>query len=197
MDSPDDRTASETLRVGVIAGSTRPTRRSPAIARWVADDTSEPTLQLHTIDLLDHDLSLLSEPTAAAFGEYEQASTLAWSRTVASYDAFVLVAAEYNASFPAALKNALDHLYAEWHGKPVGLVGYGMAGGLLAVDALRPVVAELRMLVAPTTLALPAHRVDDGRYVPAKDETDALRAMLGEIAVLGAALRTARQDAPA
>ncbi|MCX6407123.1 MAG: NAD(P)H-dependent oxidoreductase [Propionibacteriales bacterium] len=197
MDLTHAPTASQTLRVGVIAGSTRPTRRSPAIARWVADDTSQPTLQLHTIDLLDHDLSLLSEPTAAAFGEYEQASTRAWSKTVASYDAFVLVAAEYNASFPAALKNALDHLYAEWHHKPVGLVGYGMAGGLLAVEALRPVVAELRMHPAPTTLALSPHRVDDGRYVPADGEADARSTMLGEIATLGAATRTADEEAPA
>jgi NAD(P)H-dependent FMN reductase len=195
MSPTDQRPASETLRVGVLAGSTRPTRRSPAIARWVAADTSRPTLTLETIDLLDHRLPLLSEPASAVFGSYEQPTTRAWSATVASFDAFVLVAAEYNASFPAALKNALDHLYAEWHHKPVGLVGYGMAGGLLAVEALRPVVAELRMHPAPTTLALSAHRVDDGRYVAADGEADARSAMLAEIAVLGAATRAARREA--
>ncbi len=38
--------AGKPLRVAVIAGSTRPTRRSPAIARWVTQDNSRPDLCL-------------------------------------------------------------------------------------------------------------------------------------------------------
>ena len=42
------------------------------------------------------------------------------------------------------LKNALDHVHAEWNGKPVGFVGYGgPGGGVRAVEQLRQVVVEL------------------------------------------------------
>ncbi len=182
--------AAAPLRIGVIAGSTRPTRRSPAIARWVAEGADEPTLRLEVIDLLDHGLPMLCEPVAAVFGAYEHEVTRAWSRTIAAHDAFVLVTPEYNASFPAVLKNALDHLYAEWHDKPVGLVGCGMSGGILAVEALRPVVAELRMHPVPTSLHLSPHQVEDDVYVATDGETEARSAMLRELATLGDALRS-------
>jgi NAD(P)H-dependent FMN reductase len=45
------------------------------------------------------------------------------------------------------LKNALDYLYHEWRDKPVGLVSYG--GGALgarAIEALKPVLASLRLV---------------------------------------------------
>jgi NAD(P)H-dependent FMN reductase len=51
----------------------------------------------------------------------------------------VLITPEYNHGYPAVLKNALDHVFAEWNGKPVGFVGYGGPGaGLRAVEQLRP-----------------------------------------------------------
>ena len=49
---------------------------------------------------------------------------------MASFDAFVFVTPEYNHGPPAALKNAIDYLYAGWHDKAVGFVGYGMNGEL-------------------------------------------------------------------
>ncbi len=35
---------------------------------------------------------------------------------------------EYNRGYNAALKNAIDYLYAEWDGMPVACVGYGWSG---------------------------------------------------------------------
>lgn len=52
---------------------------------------------------------------------------------------------EYNHSTTAPLKNALDHLYREWHDKAVGFVGYGVDGGVRAVEHLRAITAELGM----------------------------------------------------
>jgi NAD(P)H-dependent FMN reductase len=59
--------------------------------------------------------------------------TKRWSATVAAADAVVFVMPEYNRTFTAPLKNALDYLYYEWNYKPVGLVSYGgVSGGLRA-----------------------------------------------------------------
>jgi NAD(P)H-dependent FMN reductase len=53
----------------------------------------------------------------------------------------VFVVPEYNHSYNAATKNALDYLAKEWAGKPVAFVGYGgVAAGARAVQALLPVV---------------------------------------------------------
>ena len=53
--------------------------------------------------------------------QYAHQHTRDWSATVSRADAFVFVTPEYNRSFPAALKNALDFLSMEWADKPVGL----------------------------------------------------------------------------
>lgn len=180
------------LRVGVIAGSTRPRRRSPAIAHWVASDTSQDGVRLKVIDLAEVDLPLLREPVAAAFGQYELEGTRRWASQIATYDAFVLVTPEYNASFPAVLKNALDHLYAEWHHKPVAFVGYGMSGGIRAVEQLRLVAAELHMHALATSLALSPHQVIDGRFHGTEAQTQARAAMVADLARLGRVLRPLR-----
>ncbi len=62
-------------------------------------------------------------------------------------DAYVFVTPEYNHSFNAVLKNALDYLHQEWHHKAVGFVSYGgVSGGTRAVASLRLVVGTLKMV---------------------------------------------------
>jgi NAD(P)H-dependent FMN reductase len=62
----------------------------------------------------------------------------------------VLVVPEYNHSYNAATKNALDLLGEEWRNKPAGFVGYGgIAAGAGAVQALTPMVAALGMSGSP------------------------------------------------
>ncbi|MFJ2558310.1 MULTISPECIES: NADPH-dependent FMN reductase [unclassified Streptomyces] len=62
--------------------------------------------------------------------------------------AYVFVMPEYNHSYNAALKNALDHLFWEWRDKPVVLVSYGgVAAGARAATALEPVLVALQMHV--------------------------------------------------
>ncbi|MEU8118922.1 NAD(P)H-dependent oxidoreductase [Spirillospora sp. NPDC049024] len=72
-----------------------------------------------------------------------------WSQAVAVFDAFAFVTPECNHSFPAALKNALDHLYSEWQHKVAGFVGYGTSGGIRAVEQLRQVIPRRRRLFRP------------------------------------------------
>ena len=48
----------------------------------------------------------------------------------------MVVTPEYNGGMPGVLKNALDHLFAEWTNKAVGFVSYGANGGARAVVQL-------------------------------------------------------------
>jgi len=61
----------------------------------------------------------------------------AWSAKIASFDGFVFVTPEYNHGTSAALKNAIDYLFAERHNKAAGFVGYGDLGGIRALAPLR------------------------------------------------------------
>lgn len=36
-------------------------------------------------------------------------------------DGIIIVTPEYNGGYPASLKNAIDLLYEEWHGKPISI----------------------------------------------------------------------------
>jgi len=180
------------LRVGVIAGSTRPVRQARAVAEWVCADPI-PSLDLVLIHLADVGLPLLCEPAPAASGHYDQPATRSWSQLVAEFDAFVLVTPEYNHSTSAALKNALDHLYREWQDKPVAFAGYGLDGGTRAVEHLRAIAAELGMAGVGPQVSIDL-RADyaAGRLEPRSFQPAARRRMLDQLAGWATALRAAR-----
>lgn len=191
--TPDDAHP-DPVRIGVLLGSTRPTRRAPAIADWVLDERGLEGATLDRIDVADLGLPLLQEPVAAAFGRYEAPATRAWSARAAALDAFVLVTPEYNASTSAALKNALDHLYLEWRDKPVAYVGYGMAGGIRAVEHLRTITAELGMAGVPQALHLSATQVEDGGFAASAPERVARQEMLTVLVRWARAFRRLRGE---
>ncbi|GIH20775.1 hypothetical protein Raf01_89470 [Rugosimonospora africana] len=52
------------------------------------------------------------------------------------------------------LKDAIDFLYAEWNDKPAGFVGYGIQGGVRAVEHLRQILSDLAVIGTRSTVAL-------------------------------------------
>jgi NAD(P)H-dependent FMN reductase len=144
-------------KIGIITGTTRQGRKSKQVAEWVterASKTGEATYEV--LDLADFNLPLLQESAHPAMGEYQLESTKRWAKAVEGYDGFIFVTAEYNRSVPAALKNALDTIYGEWGGKPAAFVSYGGAsGGMRAVEHLRQITLELRMLQVHDQVSLP------------------------------------------
>jgi len=131
----------------IIVASTRPGRVGRPIADWFfAQAASQPSgVQFELVDLADWNLPFLDEPIPPMAHTYQHDHTKRWSAKIADADGYIIVTPEYNHGYPAALKNALDYLYHEWAGKPVGFVGYGMGGGRLAVSQLQQVVEELQM----------------------------------------------------
>jgi len=133
-------------KIAVIIGSTRPTRIGADIADWFVRNVSDtPNATFEIIDLKEINLPFLDEAKSPAAGVYEHEHTKQWKKLIDSYDGYVLVSAEYNAGYPAPLKNALDYLSAEWHDKPVAIVSYGWGGGASASAQLRQVVERLKM----------------------------------------------------
>ncbi|MFJ3421872.1 NADPH-dependent FMN reductase [Streptomyces sp. NPDC086082] len=144
-------------RLQIIVGSTRPGRRGPAVADWfLARAREHAGFDCELVDLAEVALPLLDEPRPPQHGKYEHDHTRRWSEIVSVADAYVFVVPEYNHSFNAATKNALDYLAGEWAGKPVAFVGYGgLAAGARAVQGLLPVVTALGMLPVAGSVHIP------------------------------------------
>ncbi len=151
-------------------------------------------LTFEIVDLREVDLPFLDEPEMAATGRYTHEHTQRWSRVVSSYDGFVFVFPQYNWGYPAVLKNALDFLYAEWSGKPAGLVTYGTRGGGRGASGLQVVLEGLHMRNTATNPALntnPAQLDENGKFVDIEAAfapfVDSVRAMAAELDALIAA----------
>lgn len=154
------------MKIGILISSTRPTRVGPTVARWIAAQAPA-GFDLDIVDLAEVDLPFLTEPQLPAMGDYTQESTKAWSERVQQYDAMIVAVAEYNGGYTAPLKNAIDTLYAEWEGMPIGLVGYGFGGGARAVKALDPVLSTVKaQKVDGPELAFGTALTPDGDILP-------------------------------
>jgi len=139
-----------THRIGIVVSSSRPSRIGHRVASWVASFAPEGT-EVEIVDLAEIDLPFLAEPEQPAAGNYTMASTVAWSEKVKSFDGLVITVPEYNAGYPAVLKNAIDTLHAEWNGLPIGVVGYGWGAAAGAVRQLGEVLERVQAvtLVGP------------------------------------------------
>lgn len=182
--------ASAPLSVIVIVGSTREGRIGPVPARWIADQAGDrPDLAVTVVDLLEADL-----PAVMPAGLHP--AVTAWSEKVGAADAFIVVTPEYNHSFPASLKQAIDLVGAEWRAKPVALVSYGgMSGGLRAVEHLRQVFAELHATTVRDTVSFHGGRScfhDDGQPRDRSGTDAAAKVLLDQLTWWGLALRDAR-----
>lgn len=136
--------------VGIVTASTRPNRIGHHVAAWVSSLAPD-GVDLVQVDLREIALPFLDEPGMPADGDYAHESTRAWSALVSGLDGLVLVMPEYNRGYSAPLKNAIDHLYAEWKGMPVACVGYGWAGAQYARSALRQTLERVGMTVVGET----------------------------------------------
>ncbi len=180
----------------VITGSVRPRRIALQIADWVAQVGRQTTQgAFEVVDLKDWLLPMDDEPGVPAGGHYAFEHTRAWSRKVTSADAFVFVTPQYNWGYPAVLKNALDHLYREWAGKPAMIVTYGGHGGGRCGEQLQQVCQALHMASIPTrpALKLPREWIESntGELDPAME----FAAHLSDLRQAFGEFETARQGA--
>jgi NAD(P)H-dependent FMN reductase len=143
--------ATDPVSLGVILASVRPHRRGEAFAHWtLAQLAGRPGLTAELIDLRDWPLPAFEHPASALVSEKtypEDSLSRRWGDTIAAHDGFVIVTPEYNHGYPGHLKNAIDQLYQPWSYKPVAFVGYGgVSSGSRAVQQLRQIIVELRMI---------------------------------------------------
>lgn len=183
------------LKIAIITGSTRPGRKSEAVARWVYDIASKRSdASFEVVDIAAFDLPLLDEAVPPMMNQYAKPHTKAWAAKIATFDAFVFVTPEYNHSTSGALKNAIDFLFREWNDKAAGFVGYGSVGGARAVEHLRLVMGEIKVadVRAQVALSLFTDFENFSTLKPGPHQEAAVNAMLDDLVPWGQALQAMR-----
>jgi NAD(P)H-dependent FMN reductase len=195
----DAITASE---LAIVIGSVREGRFGPVAAAWVAAQAAtHGGFAITVVDLADYEIPLglpAASPKYAGAAYPRPAAMAGLTARLDEADAFILVTPEYNHSYPASLKAAIDWHFTHWAAKPVAFVSYGgAAGGRHAVLHLENVMTELHAVTIRDGLAFPRyfeHWADGQPDDPAAAAY--ATAMLDQLAWWAAALRAARAERP-
>ena len=188
------------MRIAIIIGSTRPTRKSEKVARWVLEHAQErDDFEAELVDLADQNLPIFDEPKPPGAGDYQHEHTKRWAALIDSFDGYIFVTPEYNHGIPGVLKNALDFVYAEWNDKVAGFVAYGNTGGARSVEQLRLVMGELKIADVRSAVALSIFTDfdEENNFTPAEMHNRRLDRVFDEVVEWGNALRALRDQRPA
>lgn len=176
------------LHIKVILGSTRPNRFGIQPAEWITKlgqaYADKATFEL--VDLKEINLPLLDVHTPPSMMPPTQSDhQAAWAKIIDEADGFIFVTPEYNHSYPAALKNAIDYLAQEWANKPVAFVAYGAeAGGARAVQHLRSITGWLKMYDISEGISLVSYFMnldDQGQFKFNEKHEEKAKAMLDSL----------------
>ncbi|MFE4212148.1 NADPH-dependent FMN reductase [Streptomyces sp. NPDC056844] len=186
----------------ILVGSVREGRFGPVVASWVAEQAAaHGAFDVDIVDLADIDIPLelpAASPKYAGDDYPRPAGMAALTSALEGADAFVVVSPEYNHSYPASLKAAIDWHFTQWTAKPVAFVSYGgAAGGRHAVLHLENVLTELHAVTIRDGLAFPNYYTawEDGRPLDPEAPGYA-KTLLEQLAWWAGALRTAREANP-
>lgn len=193
---------SEKQTLVIVIGSVRDGRFGPVVASWVAEQArAHGGFDVKVVDLADVEvpLSLPAESPKYAGDAYPRPAEMApLTAGLAGADAFILVTPEYNHSYPAALKAAIDWHFTQWTAKPVAFVSYGgAAGGRHAALHLENVLTELHAVTIREGLSFPNYFTNwaDGRPLDPAAPGYA-KTMLDQLAWWAGALSAAREAVP-
>ena len=149
------------MKLYVIVGSVRPTGTGKKIAENVKsmiNHRSETTVEI--VEIVDYNLPFYTNEQSPASRKDPITDPILkrWSDKIEQADGYIIVSPEYNAGYPASLKNALDSLFTEWNNKPIAFVGYsgGQSGGASTIAQLRQVARYgLEMIPVATDVKIP------------------------------------------
>jgi chromate reductase, NAD(P)H dehydrogenase (quinone) len=168
------------MKVLVFAGSTRIASHNRKLAREVAGLVRTAGAEVTHLELGEYDVPMYNADLEA---KATPADVMKLKKLFYEHPAWLVCTPEYNASYPALVKNTLDWLSSPvkgdpvWNddfrfsrGKVVGVLSAspGALGGLRSQSHLIPLLLNLQCWVAPQTYAL-------GRAGDAFDEQGRLK----------------------
>ena len=154
------------MKLLVFAGSTRQKSFNRRLARVTADMATAGGAEVTHIELGDFDVPMYNADLEA---RGTPADVIRLKELCFEHPAWIICTPEYNASYPALLKNTLDWIsspvksdpvwnddFRSTRGKVVGVLSAspGGLGGLRSQSQLVPLLLNLHCWIAPTNFAL-------------------------------------------
>jgi NAD(P)H-dependent FMN reductase len=143
-------------KIGVLSASVRDNRNSHRVALYF--NTLIPELKLGEvtlIDLAEYDFPVFHE--RLKYIEKPSATMLDFASKITEVEGVIIVTPEYNGGYPAALKNAVDLLYEEWHRKPIAIstCSDGSFGGTQVITSLQFTLWKMKSWTVPAMFPVP------------------------------------------
>jgi len=183
-------------KLKIITSTTRPERKGIFVADWIKNIAiTFGKFDVELLDLAVINLPLMDEPNHPRLQQYTHEHTKKWSAIINEADAFIIVLSEYNFSFPAPIKNALDYLLNEWKYKPAGIVSYGgISGGLRSTQMLKQVLTALNMMPVMEAVSIPFFNkyIQGDKFLPEEIVIKSAHVMLTELERWCEALKSMR-----
>lgn len=169
-------------KILAFAGSSRKESYNKKLANVAAQAAKEAGAEVTFIDLADYPMPIFCEDLEAEKGMPEKAR--AFKELLMAHDGFLISSPEYNSSYSALLKNAIDWAtrmeegekpLQAFKGKVAGLMAAspGALGGLRGLVSLRMLLGNIGVHVIPNQKAVSkAHEqfADDGSMVNEKQQ---------------------------
>lgn len=189
------------VKILVVVGSIREGRIGDKVGEWVIDQAKQRSeeFEYELLDLKDYPMKLFEESAHPAMlnGNSSDENANKWIKKVGEADGFILITPEYNRGTSAALKNALDYPYNEWHKKPLTVVSYGgVAGGARAMEQLRTNAIELQAVAIREGLLISFvhQKLEDGKLKLDEYYTKQLDVTLNQLEWYAKVLKQAREQ---
>lgn len=150
-------------KILAFSGSARKQSYNQAVAAVAAKGAELAGAEVTLINLADYPMPIFNEDEEAANGLPEHA--LAFKQLLLSHDAFIIASPEYNSSYPALLKNAIDWAsrmsegekpLQAFRGKPACIMAAsaGALGGMRVLVVLKMLLGNIGMHVLPNQKAI-------------------------------------------
>jgi NAD(P)H-dependent FMN reductase len=187
-------------KLKIISATVRPGRKAPIVVSWILGLLEAyPEFEAEYLDLARINLPMMNEPAHPVMRQYEHDHTKQWSKVIDEADAFIFVTSEYDHSYPAPLKNALEYLVHEWGYKAAGLVGYSKSafGGVRALHSLKTDLLSLKVVSLAEQVPLPLidqHITDDDVFEPNDYMISSSSQMLKQLLRWTKGMKSIRED---
>ncbi len=150
-------------KILAFSGSTRRNSYNQVVVECAAQAAKDAGAEVTVINLADYAMPIFNEDEEAEYGIPERAQ--AFKQLMIEHDGILIASPEYNSSYPAVLKNAIDWasrkagdepVLAAYKQKVVGLMAAspGALGGMRVLVVLRMLMQNLSCIVAPAQVAV-------------------------------------------
>ena len=179
------------MKILVLAGSTRVGSIHRKLAQQAAEALRQAGVEATFVDLRDFPMPMYDGDLESA--EWLPVSAMALKELAREADGFAIASPEYNGSYPALLKNALDWIsrpepgegsLQAFRGKVAGILSAspGQGGGKRVLKQLRELLTMMRVNVIAEELSFPGATGELGEV-----EQGRLREWAEALAHIGAA----------